>query len=1181
MHISLKSMRQGKVALILFAALLNGGCGCNKSADPASPEYEKVVSTFTIGAVALETNDPDHTTSYLTEMTKVAPDEPAGWANLGLSQLRGNQLKEATESLNRATSLLTAPNAGIEKILAILADRNGNLPEEIKHLQKALELNPADLRSRYALCESFERLNTAEGDTSYQSEAQTILEKQPNNLRAIMMLTQIAAKRKDTETLKKTISALELQTTSFNTATNEKLKLAKAALASGNMPTVSISLRTMENLLKENSSYRAGSLILQKPKTAGVGDPIQDFIKLPKIPAAVAPADMGTTFVSAPLSDKFPAGKASFSGGFWLDEKGTPVVMSGDGSAIQVESDKLPFPGGAKATPPSPNGVLAIDTNYDLKSDLIFAGAGGLKFYLQTDDGKFTDATSKSTLSPKVLQASYTGAWSCDIEADGDLDVVLGSAGSAPTVLQNNADDTWKEIHPFAKVNGLHDFVWLDLDGDGSSDAALIDGAGKLRIFMNLRAGVFQERKLPESVGKMAAISVADANNDGKLDLIALQSDGVILRISDTPENKDWTVAEIARWKTPPGELAAGSAKLIVADLDNNGALDILASTPKGSQIWLRSEKNTFEPLPAPIPGSISAVMDLDKDGRLDLVGLSPEGQSIRFTNHGTLNYAWQEMRLRAHDTEVAAHKLELKAVKENGKKSVGGDRLTNTFGIGGEIETRTGLNYQKQRISGPVVHIGLGSHKALDVVRILWPNGDIKSEFGGAIIKENATVEVMHRLSSSCPWVFAWNGKTMGFVTDFIWRSPVGLRINAQDTAGIAQTEDWVKIRGEQLVPRDGTYDVRITAELWETHFFDFIRLMTVDHPANVDIYVDERFSIPPPKLAVHTLLPLQPLAKAIDDNGADVTDTLKNLDATYLDTFGRGDYQGITRDHFVELDLGTNTPTKGVYYLVASGWIHPTNSSINVAISQGKHSPPQGLSLEVADGKGGWRVAQTGLGFPAGKMKTILLRLDDVFRPGEPKRIRMRTNLEIFWDRIAVGAEAPSVKIDSKRLEPSSAKLSFRGYSETNQANPSSPELPDYERISGTGQRWRDLIGYCTRFGDVDELLKSVDDRYVIMNAGDEMQLRFPVPAAPPAGWKRDFVLIGDGWEKDGNLNTAYSKTVLPLPFHGMKTYDTPGKDIASDPVYRKNPQDWQNYHTRFITPESVRTTLLPREK
>ena len=103
----------------------------------------------------------------------------------------------------------------------------------------------------------------------------------------------------------------------------------------------------------------------------------------------------------------------------------------------------------------------------------------------------------------------------------------------------------------------------------------------------------------------------------------------------------------------------------------------------------------------------------------------------------------------------------------------------------------------------------------------------------------------------------------------------------------------------------------------------------------------------------------------------------------------------------------------------------------------------------------------------------------------------------------------------------------------------------MPDYNRISGTKQRWRDLIGYYTRFGDVRELLEQVDDRYVIMNSGDEMSLRFAEQPPPPAGWVRDFVIVGDGWIKDGDYNSTFSKTVLPLPYHAKREYTTPPGD------------------------------------
>src|SRR4030095_10440454 len=88
------------------------------------------------------------------------------------------------------------------------------------------------------------------------------------------------------------------------------------------------------------------------------------------------------------------------------------------------------------------------------------------------------------------------------------------------------------------------------------------------------------------------------------------------------------------------------------------------------------------------------------------------------------------------------------------------------------------------------------------EVVRIGWPNGALQSEFD---TQADNIVKATQRLKGSCPWLFAWNGREMASVPDLIWRSPLGLRINAQATADVLMTEDWVKVRGDQLAARDG----------------------------------------------------------------------------------------------------------------------------------------------------------------------------------------------------------------------------------------------------------------------------------------------------------------------------------------------------------------------------------------
>jgi hypothetical protein len=478
--------------------------------------------------------------------------------------------------------------------------------------------------------------------------------------------------------------------------------------------------------------------------------------------------------------------------------------------------------------------------------------------------------------------------------------------------------------------------------------------------------------------------------------------------------------------------------------------------------------------------------------------------------------------------------------------------------------------------ISGPILHFGMGNYRSVDYVRILWPNGTMQGEFDAAA---DRSVVAEQRLKGSCPFLFAFDGTGMRFVTDFIWRSPLGLRINGQDTAGVSQTEDWVKIAAGQLVPSQGYYDLRITAELWETHFWDHMSLMVVDHPPETEIFVDERFARQPPPLAVHSTGPLHTIAYAWDDTGRDVTQIVRARDGRYLDTFGRGAFQGVTKDHWVEVELGDDVPWDRPLRLVAHGWIHPTDSSINVAISQGQHVQPQGLVLEVPTADGSWTVVRSDLGFPAGKNKTVLIDLDGVFLAGAPRRFRLRTNLEVFWDSLA-GAEAlPDAPLKIQRLAPQSAELRLRGYSLMTQKDASSPELPHYDTLMATSQRWNDLIGFYTRFGEVGELLAKVDDRYVIANAGDELALRFPAPPSPRPGWSRDFIMIGDGWNKDGDYNTAFSKTVLPLPSHARPGYDGTVGPLEDDPVYRFHPEDWRTYHTRYVTPSDFRGGPRPK--
>jgi hypothetical protein len=731
---------------------------------------------------------------------------------------------------------------------------------------------------------------------------------------------------------------------------------------------------------------------------------------------------------------------------------------------------------------------------------------------------------------------------------DGDLDLVVSINAAPPMALRNNGDGTWRQLQLFGDVSDLRAFAWGDLDQDGDPDAALVDGGGNLRLFENQQAGDFQPLPGPGGLQRVTTVTIGDANADGVLDLLTLDAAGTIRRASLGMEG--WAEEQMAAWSNRTTRSPVGRDRLFLADLDNNGALDVITSGPDRSGIWLADERGRLRPT-SDLPEEIFGVADLGGDGHLDLLGLAG-GKAVRLIGRGTKGYHWQVIRPRAQPTA--------------------GDQRINTFGVGGEIQIRSGLLTQKQVLTGPVVHFGLGSRATIDVARISWPNGVVQAEFDA---KADQVLVSEQRLKGSCPWVFTYDGRGMRFVTDFLWRSPLGLRINAQDTAGITQTEDWVKIRADQLAPKDGFYDVRITAELWETHFVDHVSLMTVDHPASVDVFVDERFSSQAaPSLAVHAVELPRAVARAWDESGREVTDVVGAQDGRYLATFVRGSYQGMAQDHFVEFDLTDDASHNRPRWLMAHGWIYPTDSSINVAIGQGRGAKPQGLRLEAKDEQGQWVVVAPDLGFPAGKNKTMLIDLRQLARAGvgRANRLRLRTNLEIYWDSLAVAENADGLAVKTVRLRADKAELGYRGFSRTSNLRHDLPEIPDYAAIANVGQRWRDLVGYYTRFGDVRELLGHVDDRYVIMNAGDELRLLFPEPPPPADGWTRDFVLVGDGWVKDGDYNTIFSKTVGPLPRHSRSDYNASSSTVRldHDPVYRHHAEDWLTFHTRFVTPD-----------
>ena len=1137
-------------------AVLSAGCPKAGGGDlpaPGTPAYVEAVSAFTIGTVALETVNLNLIEPNLKRASELAPGEPAVWANLAVQALRTNRFDDAATHLAKAKQL-GGEDDRLMLIEGLVAEKKGDFDAALAAYQRATQRNPRNLKALYLVAKTADTRNASDRADAMAKALDSILEISPGNQLVLTDRMKVAAESGDRATLRKHAAFFGPRKSALPQASLSLLAQLEAAPDS--MPGVGLKrLATLfQNTLRPLADFQAG-LREVTFEGANIGQPLSRFLKMANPPSTPAAADTGLTFAvsAAPV-----VGSSVFACA--LDEKTDPVWLGLEPSGIRHAGGILP-------APIDPVGVVAFDLDDEVghvasddlrkyRLDLAVVGQRGLRLF-QSNGTRFSDVTSMSKLPPAVIGGAFTAVWTVDFEGDGDLDLLVSRASGSPLVLQNNGNRTFDTVpgSAFAAVAGpVRDFAWLDIDADGDADACFLDKSGRLVVYANERSGLFQLREAPGGLAAGVALAVMEATGDTTLDLVHLSADGGASAVADGGDGRSW-----APVKSLGRSAVAGASHVLAADLDNNGAVDLAIGGKSETEILLGQPDGKLAVLPKTVELGATAAVDADRDGLVDLVGMA-EGKPAVARGASTKKYAWQAFTLRAKKPNSPTVKI-------------------NAFAIGGEVETRAGLLYQKRPITGPQVHIGLGEAPKLDIARVVWPSGAAQSEAGDDLTKGPMVAD--QRLSGSCPFLFTWDGKQMVFVTDCIWRSPLGLKINAQDTAGVTQTEDWVKVRGDQLRPRDGHYDLSITAELQETHFFDKVALKTVDHPRGTEVFVDERFSpTEAPRLEVIGTKTPKRFASVLGNRGQDVADVVDERDGRYVDDFGRTRYQGIAGDHHIELVIPETAPRGQVLYLIASGWLHPTDTSVNVALSQNRSMPaPSGLVMEVLGTDGRWKPVRRGLGFPAGKLKTIVLRMDDVLPEGKGRRVRLRTNLEIFWDQLRWAEGIPPTMLTIRTLAPEAAELKFRGFSQIVARDASSPELPtSYEHLAGGAPVWRDLEGFHTRFGNVSTLVGRVDDRYVIMNAGDELALTFRQQPDPPAGTVRDFVFVGDGWEKDGNLNTTFGRTVLPLPAHDIRDYKTAPTTLENDPVYRRHQSDWEMFHTRYVTARGFAGAMKP---
>lgn len=1133
-------------------------------------------------------------------LTERLPDEPFGWRNLAIAELLLLQNQRA-QSLDRAAAeramegmlaIDSSPEAAWVAA-AILSERASppKISAAIKLLDDAIEKWPDAVVLRTLLFEIAQYSATPAERAQAVAALRGAVEKAPDNL---LLLRELAIEQANTQdaSLEETLQQLRQRIQPLESAYHLQrhgnqltglLDTAVAAVRGENWREARAAINQLKAIVPRLLTVLQEDRLLLKPHPLDfvIADFSGDFYarhSLPPEPAVAAavnlvglpptrqlPTIVGFRDVRAVDFDQDQQLEIAVLTDrqllvFGRDDSGSAWKLRGSLDAIgyhrllvaDLDNDKprgpdelgqdpalLDEPAGLpdaspKSEPEAPPGNQAdsrppeVDgdqapapQSHQADVDFVLVGDQGVLIVRNEARGDGADGERHLVAVPQspelAAQRGFRAGVLLDFDHDADVDLVL--AGKDELRIWVNLGDMVfadQSIHSQlpARVD-LTSLAVVDWDRDVDLDIVAV-GETMAGLLENQRHGQLKWTPFPESYQLSKARDAVVVELDGNVswDLVAAGALGI--RTVRTTTNRPGAVKLLA--SEAVGETPAQG--VLAADLNNDGYPDMVTWSPTAVSVHAGLPGGRLQTLPfaeAAIKRTTRCdAADLDDDGDLDLIVGGIDGVLILDNAAGNQNN-W----------------LKLYAVGDSNYR--GGSDHT---GLGTVAELKVGGQYQAQVVTGQVTHFGLGRRSQADLLRVVWPNGTPQ-----VVVRPQARMPYtrVQQLTGSCPYLYTWDGERYRFLTDCLWAAPLGLQA-APGVLMPSRSWEYLKIPGEVLKAVNSSeghpvYRLKLTEELWEAAYFDLVELIAVDHPADVDVYSNEK--VGPPEIAqykVHTVRTPRVPEAVRDARGNDLLPQVRQRDNRFVQPFARRINQGLVEEHYLEIDFGELEDPAGLT-LFLTGWIYPAGTTMNLVYAEHpRWTGPKMPSVWTPDAQGEWRPAIAFMGFPGGKTKTIAIDLANAFQASD-YRVRIKTSAEIYWDQVffTVGEEPAAVK--QTRLPLSRAVASYRGFSRRVPRPHHAPDDYLYEQ-SDPAPKWPAMRGRFTRYGDVRELLTEHDDHLAIIGSGDEISLEFAVPDEPlPPGWKRDFFLHSVGWDKDADLNTILGQTVEPLPHRRME--------------------------------------------
>jgi tetratricopeptide (TPR) repeat protein len=778
------------------------------------------------------------------------------------------------------------------------------------------------------------------------------------------------------------------------------------------------------------------------------------------------------------------------------DEVRSLVLMATEDGAYRAEPDHplVGLLGGGVQS------ILAGDIDADGRTDLYACRTGGNALLLADENGAFRDATVEARVGGRG-RACVDGALA-DLDHDGDLDLFLCYRDAPNQLYVNKLDGTFREIGEQAGVASEElnpvGVIVGDFDFDRDCDIFVLNENSPNECFLNDRLLKWVPGRPPGLSEQQLGESAASA---------------AVVELTDIPLRR-FVLATSGYLQFPTrNEMYARNAspRLAVGDVTGDGHQDLVVFGVDRTEVRDQSGRLLVD-VPVP-PGRLrSALVTLDPLRGPEIITIRVDGAPL------------------VHRAGPARGPYA--AIRFSGRTDPSQSMRSNTSGIGTSYAARIGNEWfggEAFRASTgrgqslTPVSIGTGPFDRIDYVEIEWSDGVFQSEPALETGRLHVITETQRQISS-CPVVFAWNGSELAFVTDVLGVGGIGYLLEP-GVYSEPRPRETIVLPAQALVPKpDGTLSLSLAEPMEESCMLDSVRLLAVDLPEGWDVAPDERMGMGG---AMPTGEPIAWRSEWLPTND----DALVQADLTARDV-GPVDARFIGRlasEQIVDVEFDVAIDSIPEPWLVIDGWIEYAYGQTMFAASQAgaTYAAP---SLEARGADGSWHELVATWGFPAGMPRRMALPIPKDELPKGATALRMRTNMEIYFDSIRLVAREP-LPAQPVELELVRATLASVGFAYRT-TGPQKQPFYDRGRLLPL---WdcRFQRGLYTEFGDVRELLAREDGALVVFGPGEEVAFDFASPAAAPApGSRRRYLLDSRGWCKDMDVFTRDGETIEPLP-------------------------------------------------